>query len=509
MSWLQKLTRYHRYGLRTDTLWLAVILAGLTFYTSLTPLPPNDFWWHLKIGEVIARTSAIPATNMFGWTLPADQPFVYGAWLGEYLFYLLYHWGQLPLVIFTRNILMLLTYALLGGEVQRRTHSGRLAALTVLLAYLMTINNVIIRPQNWSWPVFMIYLALLSRYHDGALKKGWLLALPALMAFWVNVHGAFVLGIVLIGAFCVGAGLGRLLKQPDALSWADIRWLAIIGVLTGLATIINPQGIGIFQYVLNLMTDQPSQTLIVEWQSPTPHGVANTVFFASILLLLVILWYSQYRPKPPEVLLILGFLWLAWSGIRYIVWYGIVVMPILAQAVSGWVKREWLIGTVGKNLLNVGLAVLIFIPVIGVQPWLLDRIAWPFPETYTQLLLTDAQAGPLLTADTPVPVTRYLTAHPGGPMFNEMGYGSYFIWALPEQKVFIDPRVELYPYEQWQDYINITHGVRYAALLDQYGVERIVLDVERQKDLWEALQTDARWRQVYADEHAQVWDKQE
>ncbi|HNT73740.1 MAG TPA: hypothetical protein PKH77_01835 [Anaerolineae bacterium] len=508
MAWLQKLTRYHRYGLRTDALWLLVILAGLTFYTSLTPLPPNDFWWHLKIGEVIARTGVIPTTNMFGGSLPADQPFVYGAWLGEYLFYWLYHWGQLPLVIFTRNALLLLTYTLLGYEAQRRTRSGRLAALTVLLAYLMTINNVIVRPQNWSWPVFALYLTLLSRYHDGALKKGWLLLLPVLMAFWVNVHGAFVLGIVLIGAFCVGMGLERLLKQSDARSWTEIRWLAFVGVLTGLATILNPQGIGIFQYVLKLMTDQPSQTLIVEWQSPSPHGVANTVFFISILWLLLVLWYSQYRPRPAETLLIVGFLWLAWSGIRYIVWYGLVVMPILAQAVSGWVRREWLVGTVGKNLLNVGLAVCIFLPVIGVQPWLLDDIAWPFPETYTALLHSDTEVGPLLSADTPVAVARYLAEHPGGPLFNEMGYGSYFIWALPEQKVFIDPRVELYPYEQWQDYIKITHGVRYNALLDQYGVERIVLDRERQEDLSLALETDPRWRQVYADAHAQVWDKQ-
>jgi hypothetical protein len=38
-------------GIGIDSLWFLVVFVGFLFFTSLVPLPPNDFWWHLKIGQ--------------------------------------------------------------------------------------------------------------------------------------------------------------------------------------------------------------------------------------------------------------------------------------------------------------------------------------------------------------------------------------------------------------------------------------------------------------------------
>jgi hypothetical protein len=65
----------------------------------------------------------------------------------------------------------------------------------------------------------------------------------------------------------------------------------------------------------------------------------------------------------------------------------------------------------------------------------------------------------------------------------------------------------LYPYEQWQDYWKIMNGIRYNTILDQYGVERIVLDVELQGSLSECLADDPSWYRVYFDDRAEIWDK--
>ena len=63
------------HGLGIDQLWLLVILAGFGVFVSLTPLAPNDFWWHLKIGQLTYQNGAIPSTNLFSWSLPSDTPF--------------------------------------------------------------------------------------------------------------------------------------------------------------------------------------------------------------------------------------------------------------------------------------------------------------------------------------------------------------------------------------------------------------------------------------------------
>jgi len=149
----------------------------------------------------------------------------------------------------------------------------------------------------------------------------------------------------------------------------------------------------------------------------------------------------------------------------------------------------------------------VLLPCVAVQPWWVERLPVAWPAEYREMVAWDAEPGPLLSSDTPVAVTEVLRTLEPKPMFHEMGYGSYFIWTAPELGVFIDPRVELYPYEMWLDYVRISNGVRYNALLEAYGAERLVLDAEMQKELIAALQEDPRWTRIYADSRAEVWER--
>jgi hypothetical protein len=158
-----------------------------------------------------------------------------------------------------------------------------------------------------------------------------------------------------------------------------------------------------------------------------------------------------------------------------------------------------------KNFLNLLIAIILCLPVIFVQPWFVER--FPLPERYWKLVLRHYSAGPLVGVETPVEAVEYLRENPGGKLFNEMGYGSYLIWALPEQGVFIDPRVELFPYEQWQDYVKITNGTRYNELLEKYGADRLLIDIELQPELAQALKVDPAWKQEYQGTRSQIWVK--
>jgi hypothetical protein len=88
-----------------------------------------------------------------------------------------------------------------------------------------------------------------------------------------------------------------------------------------------------------------------------------------------------------------------------------------------------------------------------------------------------------------------------------MGYGSYLIWAIPDQGVFVDPRVELFPYDQWMDYIDVNNGTNYNEILTKYGVDRILLDKKLQPNLAASLLNDRLWNFEYDDQYAQIWSK--
>jgi hypothetical protein len=282
-------------GIGLDILWVLVILSGFLFFTSLFPLPPNDFWWHLQTGKFIFVNHSIPTTNIYAWTLPAGQPFFYGAWLAELLFYILYRLGNLELIIFTRTILIAITMCLVAIESRRRSGSWRITALVIALLSLMSANNLIVRTQMWVWLPFTITYIVLKRYSEGILSWHWLLLCPASMILWVNVHGSYILGLILPGVFFVGEAIKKLVKQSEALNWHQIGWIGCTGLLSGLALLINPRFTGIISYTINLLTNPPSQQLITDWQSPTPQGIANIFFYLSILILIIVLAYSKYR----------------------------------------------------------------------------------------------------------------------------------------------------------------------------------------------------------------------
>lgn len=491
-------------GISLDILWFLVILAGCLFIVSLIPLPPNDFWWHLKIGEYIYNHHAIPTTNMFAWTLPANQPFFYAAWLAELLFYIIYQLGSIKLLIAIRTLLFGITLCVLGAETHRRSNSWRISALVIAILSLMSINNLIVRTQIWSWLPFVITYIVLKRYTEKKISAWWLLLCPLSMVFWVNVHGSFILGLVLVGAFFVGEIISKLLKQQNSMSWRQIGILGGTAIITGLAVLLNPRFLGIINYTIKLLTDPSSQQLIEEWQSPTPQGVANIIFYASILIFMIILAYSNYRLRPSEIILVTGFLWLAWSGMRYVIWFGLILLPILAHLIKDLpIKMPKLVPQ--KNWLNLAIAILLFCPVIAVQPWFVEKL--PLPETYWQQVQRGSPAGPLLDTSTPVAAAEYLKSHPGGLLFNEMGYGSYLIWDIPDQGVFVDPRVELYPYDQWMDYIDIINGRNYDEILSRYGVDRILLDKKLQPELARLLVKDKLWQLEYDDPYSQIWVK--
>jgi hypothetical protein len=140
-----------------------------------------------------------------------------------------------------------------------------------------------------------------------------------------------------------------------------------------------------------------------------------------------------------------------------------------------------------------------------VQPWF--KPALPLPETYREQFAPVPGAPLLFANDTPVGAAEYLRDEPcAGNLFNEMGYGSYLIWALyPVEQVFVDPRVELFPLELWEDYVNISRGQDTATLLAAYDIGCVLLDVDDQEGLAETMPTLGGWERTYEDGQSEVW----
>jgi hypothetical protein len=89
-------------------------------------------------------------------------------------------------------------------------------------------------------------------------------------------------------------------------------------------------------------------------------------------------------------------------------------------------------------------------------------------------------------------------------MYNTYGYGGYLIWSMPEHKVFVDGRADVYERGgALAEYFQVADLKPAAfAVLRSYGIQSCFL--QRSEALATVLSAMPEWRQVYSDDMSVV-----
>src|SRR3954468_11200436 len=95
--------RTRRVTLTLNHVWVAIALTLIALRPLLTPIPPNDFWWHMATGRAIVAQGAIPGTDSFSYT-QTGVLFYNQGWLAELLIYGLYQLGGIALILIVQSL---------------------------------------------------------------------------------------------------------------------------------------------------------------------------------------------------------------------------------------------------------------------------------------------------------------------------------------------------------------------------------------------------------------------
>ncbi len=480
--------------------WLFAALALIALRALVVPIPPHDFWWHLATGRLIVETGSIPTTDSFSYT-QQGQPFYNQGWLAQVLMYGLYRLGGIPLLLLAQAAVVVLAYGLLLWLCIRRSGAVRLSVALLLLTLPLSFDNWHVRPQTYCLPLFAAYLVILTNWRlSSGPRPLWLL--PLLMVLWVNLHGTFLLGGGLIGLTFAGVWAGRIWQDwrarraaaaPPQDARPPLRSLFGWGALTAAAMLLNPRGIGVLGYVFGLLRTSAVTSLVTEWEPTTTRTQTGTVFFLFLLCVIGVLVYARRRPDPLDMLLAAPFFWLALGAERNIIWFMLAITPLLVVQAAGWLPQSPTRRTApGLPAFNAALIGMVALLLVLALPWIKPHLNLP------------PTISPLVESNTPIAAVAYLQADPQRPqrLFHAMAYGSYLIWAAPDQPVFIDPRIELYPYKQWLDYINLGAGNSAADLLANYRIDGLLLDNAEQAGLLKLVRADPAWQVRYADDYS-------
>lgn len=492
--------------LRVEMIWGLAVIIGVFAFVNTQPIRPNDFWWQLAVGKEISQTHQVPSVDTFSYTAfgrpyPAYAMF----WLVELCYYYLNRAGGLALIIFSHSLVISLAYLLLLFTCRLLTRHWRISAFATLFAAVLGVSDWNVRAQGVALATGSLYLAGIYAYRKGK-KKLWLAVFPLGMLVWANSHGTFVLGFVFLGLWLIDEvrmGLAALKTKKSWQVFKPALTPALVGGVSMLMVLINPAGLGIINYVMGMTKNSLIQNFVPEWAPPSFHSLEGTIFWFGFIIcvMVVLLTYRHLSFFQWAMLVIFGGLAIKTS--RGIIWFGLTAAPALAQSVSqAWDKRFTpKNGTLPVQKMRLNVAMVALLSLLGIisLPWFKNDL--PYPAI---------KAG-LISSETPVAATQYLlTHHLPGPVFNDLSYGSYLIWAgQPAYKVFIDPRLDLFPWNVWVDYITISQGENgWQERLDRYGVKTLFLSLSEETNLIRLAGQSEFWARVYQDSQAIIFIKE-
>jgi hypothetical protein len=267
--------------------------------------------------------------------------------------------------------------------------------------------------------------------------------------------------------------------------------------VTVLASLLNPETLGVYSYVWQLQTDVSSQVFVTEWQPPdirNPEHIAT--FFAPLFIVIVGLIYGR-RPNLTELLFFLVFTIFGLMSSRNAIWFVLVSTPILA-----WSSVDAPVPTVrsaGRRSLNFAVIATVIVATLLLSPWIRPGLGLPRLRPY------------LVEPGTPVEAADFVAAQDlRGRIFHPQEYGDYLIWRLwPQHQVFFDGRVHLYSSDFVRRYFRIIAAENWEEELAGFGVEHIMLPAMDPK--YEALLTAASsssdWRKSYDDGAAVIFSR--
>ena len=117
------------------------------------------------------------------------------------------------------------------------------------------------------------------------------------MLVWVNVHGGFLIGFVLLAIFFVGAAWIWFTTQENRIEQSlqkiaagnRARNLLWVGLASVAASLVNPYGWKLYRHIYSYLTNRFLMDHIDEFQSPNFHGVAQKCFLLLLLITLAVL----------------------------------------------------------------------------------------------------------------------------------------------------------------------------------------------------------------------------
>ncbi len=475
-------------GLETSG-WVLVGLLGTLFSVALQPAVDPDLGWHLGTGRWIVEEGRVPFTDPFSWSVPGRK------WIAhEWLIEVVMHWvralGGDTLLIVLWAAIITAAWGVLHRTARILGASRSWAGWVTALGAISTVHTWGVRPQMTTLFLTAYVGMRLQRWTRAADRKGRLpWELIPIVALWVNLHGGYIFGIVMVGVFACGATGECLISrlnphrstQPTWRATGSL-WLLLLGCLA--ASLCSPNTIDGLIYPFTYLGDNASTRYVGEWFRP---DYSNPQFWPFAVLLAaslpaIVVGLKRRSIGLTEIGLVVPFAVLGAQSMRNISQFVVCAVPVFAtvgsemlasRAVSRRARaaaRAERAHRSSRPTMDRQLKVLIVAAVASIS--VVSSVAM------AQSSISGRGNATARAAEFPVTAAQWLADHPGGKVFNHYNYGGWLV--LQRVPVFVDGRPDMYGDAFMDEYVRIT-GNRatrdWQRSMQAVGADRVLMPI--------------------------------
>lgn len=519
------------------TLLAAVLFLVILF--GLFPVCNFDVGLHIRTGEYIVKHLSVPKYNLFSC---ANQNYrmVNDKWLFQVITFLIHRaFGFHGLVLSRILILFGILFLLASVEFKRRHLLSTLAPLFVAL--LLSSERLYFRPDLASLFFLSLYFFLIMKER----KRGGrftLLVIPIIHILWVNTHGYFLMGLILIALFWGSDALIFLLTrlQKKRLAWergvkalrqaieideekipSRLKTYGLLFSLSVAASFVNPNlHLGAY-FPINTLRELMGRSRVLlegiaEFASPLAYSrhPTNTVlvfpwFVAASLAVFLLFFFSRSLPQmgaaqPPKgrieapyFLLFFILLAMSFTMSRNITQLAFLSIPVLSATLNSltaeWesrssLYRKW--GGPSVRLLFLAAVLFVAVDVVSNRFYFRERSFKVFGSGISTWVLPEKA------------LSFVRKERIRGNAFTSFGIGSYFVYGCyPENLPFIDGNTFGYDIEFFKKYTRVLSGkIPYQEVVEEYNIQFFFLRFFiSNENLIQKLLFDPQWKLVYFD----------
>jgi hypothetical protein len=434
-----------------------------------------DVYLHLTTGRHILETGALSHTDPFSFTRQGE-PWVMHEWLYQIVLYLIHEkFGVTGLQIVGASLLTAIlslskkSCTLVGAT----TVSGWFATIMLFLTWMLFIGT---RPHilTYLFLTLTLFLVLLHR-HKGAVKA--LYIIPCIMPFWVNSHGGFIIGIILLGYVTLLSFFENFVATRE---WRVPTHLFNSFLLTLIASLINPYGAEQLLFPFQLM-DQWVMEYVPEWMPPDVTDWHYTLYTSIVLLFAATSLWPNNRRDWFGLALALPFIFISFKAVRHVPIAALVITPYLAATLTALIRRHFSSHSPQTTHLSANGSAIATKPDLGLIENILNWVLLIFISVsfYLAYPLINAHKTSAFMKLFPVGATEYLIENNiQGRMFTSMQYSNYILFhRYPEQKLFYDVRLETYGKALSFDYMRMVYAEDgWEELFAKHRIDYVVID---------------------------------